>query len=86
MGREEEDEEGEEEPVREPGVENHQVADPSNTIYTYLLLIKQYSDLTKETFEATYNKGIIEFLNIIAFNVRFEQERLKAIEEFKKRN
>ena len=62
------------------------MTDPSNTIYTYLLLIKQYSDLTKETFEATYNKGIIEFLNIIAFNVRFEQERLKAIEEFKKRN
>ena len=86
MGREEEDEEGEEEPIREPGVENHQVIDPSNTIYTYLLLIKQYSDLTKETFEATYNKGIIEFLNIIAFNVRFEQERLKAIEEFKKKN
>ena len=86
MGREEEDEEGEEELIRESGVEDHKIVDPTNTIYAYLLLIKQYSDLTKETFEATYNKGIIEFLNIIAFNVRFEQERLKAIEEFKKRN
>ena len=83
MGREEEEDEesGDEELQRD-----NKTIDPSNTIYTYLLLIKQYSDLTKETFEATYNKGIIEFLNIIAFNVRFEQERLKAIEEFKKRN
>jgi len=45
--------------------------------------VKQYSDVTKERWSDVWKISIIEFLQIIAFNIRYQKEEAEYIKKYK---
>lgn len=63
--------------------ENENKITDADKNYFILNLIKEYSDFTHIDFDRTWDKGIVEFLNTIAF---IKEYKRREMEQIKKQN